>query len=156
MYTTTLGSGGYNLFLLSVMWCYTSFCIIICFRVRLELAMGQRKVARCLERCAVTVSLSAVRLKTPLSVGFSDKYVVSPLSVLGHCFDVVSLENTLTLTCFTWLICQMGGGGGIDCIFLSECVVIPHAYHSVLVDIVCFWSLLFAIVAVCRAVSNPV
>ena len=45
--------------------------------------------------CALSISLSAVRFRTPLGAGFSDKYHISPLSILGHCFDVVSLGEAL-------------------------------------------------------------
>ena len=36
------------------------------------------------------MSLPAVRFQIPLGAGFSEKYHVSPFSILGHCFDVVS------------------------------------------------------------------
>ena len=32
-----------------------------------------------------------------LGAGFPEKYHVSPLSILGHCFDVVSLGKALNL-----------------------------------------------------------
>ena len=41
------------------------------------------------------MSLPAVRFGIPLGAGFSEKSHVSPLSILGHCFDVVSLGMTL-------------------------------------------------------------
>ena len=44
---------------------------------------------------ALPMSLSAVRFLIPLRAGFSEKYYVPPLSILGHCFDVVSLGKTL-------------------------------------------------------------
>ena len=37
------------------------------------------------------MSLPAARFRIPLGAEFSEKYHVSPLSILGHCFDVVSL-----------------------------------------------------------------
>ena len=40
-------------------------------------------------------SLPAVRFRIPLGAGFSEKYHVSPLAILGHCFDVVSLGKKL-------------------------------------------------------------
>ena len=53
------------------------------------------------ERGALPMSLPAVRFRIPLGAGFSEKYHVSPLSILGHCFDVVSLGKALHLKCFT-------------------------------------------------------
>ena len=41
------------------------------------------------------MSLPAVRFQIPLDAGFSEKYHVSSLSILGHCFDVVSLGKAL-------------------------------------------------------------
>ena len=41
------------------------------------------------------MSLPAVRFRIPLNAGFSEKYYVSPLSILGHYFDVASLGKTL-------------------------------------------------------------
>ena len=61
----------------------------------------ERDVAQWLERGALPMSLPAVRFRIPLGAGFSEKYHVSPFSILGHYFDVVSLGKTLTLTCFT-------------------------------------------------------
>ena len=52
-------------------------------------------VAQWLERGALPMSLSAVRFRIPLGAGFSEKYHVSPLSILGHYFDVASLGKTL-------------------------------------------------------------
>ena len=40
------------------------------------------------------MSLPAVRFRIPLGAGFSEKYHVSPLSILGH-VDVVSLGKAL-------------------------------------------------------------
>ena len=52
---------------------------------------GEKDVAQWLERGALSMSLPAVRFQIPLGAEFSKKYHVSPLSILGHCFDVVSL-----------------------------------------------------------------
>ena len=52
-------------------------------------------MAQLLERGALPMSLPAVRFQIPLRAGFSEKYHVSPLSILGHCFDVVSLGKAL-------------------------------------------------------------
>ena len=43
-----------------------------------------------LERGVLPMSLAAVRFRMPLGAGFSEEYYnVSPLSILGYCFDVV-------------------------------------------------------------------
>ena len=55
----------------------------------------ERDVAQWLERGALSMSLPAVRFRIPLGAGFSEKYHVSPLSILGHYFDVASLGKTL-------------------------------------------------------------
>ena len=52
-------------------------------------------MAQWLERGALPMSLSAVRFRVPLGAEFSEKYHVSPLSILGHCYDVVSLCKAL-------------------------------------------------------------
>ena len=44
---------------------------------------------------AFPISLPAVRFRIPLGAGFSEKYHVSPLSILGHYFDVASLGKIL-------------------------------------------------------------
>ena len=41
------------------------------------------------------MSLPALRFRIPLGAGFSEKYNVSPLSILGHYFNVVSLCKAL-------------------------------------------------------------
>ena len=41
------------------------------------------------------MSLSVVRFRTPLGAVFSEKYHASPLSISGHCFEVVSLDKAL-------------------------------------------------------------
>ena len=58
-------------------------------------------MAQWLERGALPMSLSAVRFRIPLDAGFSEKYHVSPLSILGHCFDVVSLGKALQMLYLT-------------------------------------------------------
>ena len=52
-------------------------------------------MAQWLERGALPMSLPTVRLRIPLGAGFLEKYHVSPLSMLGHYFDVVSLGKAL-------------------------------------------------------------
>ena len=49
----------------------------------------------CLELRALSMSLPAVRFRISLGTGFSEKYHVSSLSILGHCFDAVSLGKAL-------------------------------------------------------------
>ena len=46
--------------------------------------MAQRDVAQWLERGALPLSLPAVRFRIQPDAGFSEKYHVSPLSILGH------------------------------------------------------------------------
>ena len=55
----------------------------------------ERDMARWLERDALTMLLPAARFRIRLLAGFSEKNHVSPLSILGHCFDVVSLGKAL-------------------------------------------------------------
>ena len=57
--------------------------------------LTERDMAQCLERGALSMSLPAVQFWIRLGAGFSEKYHVSPLSMLGHCFDVVSLGKAL-------------------------------------------------------------
>ena len=52
-------------------------------------------MAQWLERRALPMSLPAVRFQIPLGAGFSEKYHVSPLSILGHYFDGVSLDKAI-------------------------------------------------------------
>ena len=61
----------------------------------LKTVLSERDVAQWLERGALPMSLPAVRFRIPLGAGFSEKYHVSPLSISGHYFDVVSLGKTL-------------------------------------------------------------
>ena len=57
-------------------------------------------MSQCVERGALPMSLTTVRCRIPLGAGFSDKYHVSPLSILGHCFDVVYVGKTLIAQMF--------------------------------------------------------
>ena len=52
-------------------------------------------MAQWLERGALPMSLPAVRFRIPLGAKFSEEYHVSPLSILGHFQDVVSLGEAL-------------------------------------------------------------
>ena len=52
-------------------------------------------VAQWLERGALLMSLPTVRFRIPLGAEFSEKYHVSPLSILRHCFNVVFLGKAL-------------------------------------------------------------
>ena len=56
---------------------------------------SERDVAQWLERGALLMSLPVVQFRAPLGAGFSEKYHVSPLLILGHRFGVVSLRKTL-------------------------------------------------------------
>ena len=62
-----------------------------------------RDVIQWLERGDLSMSLPAVRFRIPLDAGFSEKYHVFPLSMLGHFPDVVSLSRHYTSKYFTWL-----------------------------------------------------
>ena len=57
--------------------------------------MVERDGAQWLERGALPMSLPAVRFRIPLGTEFSEKYNVSPLSILGYYFDVVSSSKAL-------------------------------------------------------------
>ena len=60
-----------------------------------------------LEHGALPMSLPAVWFRIPLGAGLSDKYHISPLSILRHYFDVVSLAKHFTIIlCFNWLRCK--------------------------------------------------
>ena len=52
-------------------------------------------MAQWLERGALPMLLPAVRFRIPLGAGFSEKYHVSSLPILRHCFDFVSLGKAL-------------------------------------------------------------
>ena len=55
-----------------------------------EISVHVRDMSHWLECGALPMSLPAV-----LGARFSEKYHVSPHSILGHCFDVVSLGKAL-------------------------------------------------------------
>ena len=55
----------------------------------------ERDVAQWLEHGALSMSLSAVGFRISFGAGFSEKYHVSPLLILKHWFDVVSLGKEL-------------------------------------------------------------
>ena len=55
----------------------------------------ERDVVQWLERGALPMSLPVVRFRIPLGAGFSEKYHVSPLLILGHYFDVLSMGKAL-------------------------------------------------------------
>ena len=57
----------------------------------IEVMFTERDMVQLLERGALSMSLPAVRFRIPLDAGFLEKYNVSPLSMLGHCSDVLSL-----------------------------------------------------------------
>ena len=48
-----------------------------------------------LQPAALPMSLPAVGFRTPLGAGLSEKYQGYTFSILGHCFDVVSLGKAL-------------------------------------------------------------
>ena len=52
------------------------------------------ELAQWFERGALPMSLPAMRFRTSLGAGFSEKYF-SPLSILGHCFDFVPFGKAL-------------------------------------------------------------
>ena len=75
-----------------------NFCCIgkmITWHISLQLQLIERDVAQWLGRAALPMSLPVVRFRIPLGAGFSEKYHVSPLSILGHYFDAVSLCKAL-------------------------------------------------------------
>ena len=55
--------------------------------------LGEMDMGQWLERDALPISLSAVRFR--IGAKFYMTYHVSPLSILRHCFDVVSLGKAL-------------------------------------------------------------
>ena len=57
----------------------------------IEVMLAERDMAQWLEHGALSMSLTAVRFRIPLGGGFLGKYHVSPLSMFGHCFDVLAL-----------------------------------------------------------------
>ena len=70
------------------------FHIISCIEIASGL-MLERDIAQWLERGALSMSLPAEPFQLPLGAGYSEKYHVSPLSILGHSFDVLSLGKAL-------------------------------------------------------------
>ena len=62
------------------------FCslIFVC-RLKSSIFSSMRDMVQWLERGALPMSLPAARFRIPLGVGFSEKYHVFPLSILGHC-----------------------------------------------------------------------
>ena len=54
-----------------------------------------RDVEQWLECGALSMTLLAVQFRIPLGADFSEKYHVSLLSILEHCFDGVSLGKAL-------------------------------------------------------------
>ena len=60
-----------------------------------------RDVAQWLEHSALLMSMTSVRFRIPPGGGLSEKYHVSPLSILGYFFDnCVIGQGTFTLTWF--------------------------------------------------------
>ena len=51
----------------------------------INISTTERDMAQWLERSALPMSLPAVRFRIPLGAEFSEKYHVSPLSILEHC-----------------------------------------------------------------------
>ena len=60
----------------------SSLKMFLCFSSIISI---ERDMALWLERGALSMSLPAVRFRIPLGAGFSEKYHVSLLSILGHC-----------------------------------------------------------------------
>ena len=65
------------------------------FAVLGDLRVLRREMARWLERGTLLMSLPAVRFRTPLGARFSEKYRVSPISIVEYYFDFVSLGKAL-------------------------------------------------------------
>ena len=55
----------------------------------------ERDRAQWLEPGALPTLLPAIQIRVPFGAGFLEKYHVSPISILKHCFDVVSLGKAL-------------------------------------------------------------
>ena len=70
-----------SFFIVYVIYCF--FNVII--KAALFIYHSCVVMAQWLKRGALPMSLPAVRSRIPLGVGFSEKYHVSPLSILGHC-----------------------------------------------------------------------
>ena len=77
-------------------WCMRYMLMVVqMLQNKLMYIFIERGMAQWLERDALTMLLPAVRFRIRLLAGFSEKNHVSPLSILGHCFDVVSLGKAL-------------------------------------------------------------
>ena len=77
----------------------TVFHVNLCY-----ISTAKMNVTQWLERDGLPMSLPAVRFRTRLGVGFSEKCYVSPFLMFGHGFDVVCVGKAryiVTLTCFT-------------------------------------------------------
>ena len=70
-----------------------------------DISAAKRNVAQWLERDSLPMSLPVVRLRTRLGAGFSGKFHVSPLSMFGHCFDVMLCTWARHFT-LTYLMCK--------------------------------------------------
>ena len=75
-------------------WCMRYMLMIVQMLQKMYIFI-ERDMAQWLERDALTMLLPAAQFRVRLLAGFSEKNQVSPLSILGHCFDVVSLRKTL-------------------------------------------------------------
>ena len=51
-------------------------------------------MAQWFESGTLPMSLPVVRFRTPLGAGFSEKFHVSPLSILGHCIGCALGQGT--------------------------------------------------------------
>ena len=69
--------------------------IVQMLRNKLMYIFIERDMAQWLERDTLTMSLPVARFRIRLGAGFSEKNHVSPLSILEHCFNVVSLGKAL-------------------------------------------------------------
>ena len=58
------------------------------------ISTSRRDAAQWLERDSLPMSLPAVRFRTRLGAEYSEKCHVVPLSMFGHCFDVVYVGKT--------------------------------------------------------------
>ena len=74
------------------------------YHLSLMIFCSERDMAQWLERGALPISLPAVRFRIPLGAEFSEKYHVSPLSILGNCYDVVSSGENDTISS----MCRVG------------------------------------------------
>ena len=79
---------------------------ITVFHVNLcDISTAKRDVAQWLERDGLPMSLPVVRFRTRLGAGFLEKCHVSPLSMFGHCFDVM-LRTWARHVTLTSLMCK--------------------------------------------------